>query len=61
MLATSTSTTAENGYKPNTRTGQETLKLPSSLMGHSLGHLLSTARGFVNAVPVFSVEMEDQL
>lgn len=47
--------------QPNTRTGHGTLKLPSSLMGHSLGHLLSTARGFVNAVPVFSVEMENQL
>lgn len=30
-------------------------------MGHSLGHLLSTARGFMTAVPVFSVEMEDEL
>lgn len=49
LPALATATVAENGY----RIGQRTLKLPSSLMGHNLGCLLSTARGFMDRGPVF--------
>lgn len=43
-----TSTLAENGHRPNTRTCQRTLKLLSSPIGRNPGCLLSTARGFMD-------------